>query len=129
MARLKMLRPRLEASRSSRVRTLEPHNPDSWRAGKTTAERGYGGRWQRLSKRYLREHPLCVHCQDEGEINLATLVDHIEPHRGDEALFWDESNWQPLCARHHAIKTQAEERASLGRGPGGAVESSERSRP
>lgn len=27
----------------------------------------------------------------------ARVVDHITPHRGDVALFWDESNWQALC--------------------------------
>jgi 5-methylcytosine-specific restriction protein A len=25
------------------------------------------------------------------------VVDHIRPHMGDPALFWDEGNWQALC--------------------------------
>jgi len=29
------------------------------------------------------------------------VVDHIIPHQGDYALFWDVSNWQGLCYRHH----------------------------
>lgn len=42
----------------------------------------------------------------------ATVVDHIIPHRGDlsSAAFWDETNWQPLCKRHHDRKTAREGR-------------------
>ena len=50
-------------------------------------------------------HPLCVSCQAEGKLTAATVVDHIVPHRGDTKLFWDESNWQPLCKEHHDQKT------------------------
>jgi hypothetical protein len=42
-----------------------------------TAERGYGGRWQRESKRFLREHPMCNICFQNGVITEATVVDHI----------------------------------------------------
>ena len=58
-------------------------------------------RWQKARARFLRHYPLCVMCQKEGRITPATVVDHIEPHKGDEEKFWDESNWQPLCAIHH----------------------------
>lgn len=40
----------------------------------------------------------------------AEVVDHIVPHRGDEKLFWDESNWQALCKRCHDSKTMTEDR-------------------
>jgi 5-methylcytosine-specific restriction endonuclease McrA len=33
-------------------------------------------------------------------------VDHIIPHRGDDRLFWDRSNWQALCAHHHNSNKQ-----------------------
>ncbi|WP_367142722.1 hypothetical protein [Desulfosporosinus sp.] len=33
-------------------------------------------------------------------------MDHIIPHRGDKALFWDESKWQPHCKRCHDRKTR-----------------------
>ena len=39
----------------------------------------------------------------------ATIVDHIVPHKGDLALFYDQTNWQSLCKRHHDIKTAAED--------------------
>lgn len=42
--------------------------------------------------------------------NSVTVVDHIVPHRGDQKLFWDRSNWQPLCEHHHNVKTMTEDR-------------------
>lgn len=70
----------------------------SWRDGKhTAAERGYGARWQKASKGYLRKHPLCEFHRQKGLAVAATLVDHKIPHRGDMALFWDRNNWQGLC--------------------------------
>lgn len=64
--------------------------------------RGYNGQWQ---KTYLREHPLCAECLKQGRYTQATVVDHIRPHRGDKALFWDKSNWQSLCKPCHDRKT------------------------
>lgn len=52
----------------------------------------------------------CVKCYEEGHITMATVVDHIKPHRGDQKLFWDRSNWQPLCEHHHNVKTMTEDR-------------------
>lgn len=85
------------------------------KSGLTTAQRGYGARWQRESKRYLQANPLCRMCAERGIVKLAQVVDHIKPHRlgqaiqsGDELriaearrLFWDRGNWQPLCAADH----------------------------
>ena len=62
---------------------------------------------------YCEEHkgnPFCVKCYEEGHITMATVVDHIKPHRGDQKLFWDRSNWQPLCEHHHNVKTMTEDR-------------------
>lgn len=75
----------------------------------TAQERGYTKRWHRARTEYLRQHPLCVRCLAEGLSVAATVVDHIVPHRGDEELFWDESNWQSLCVTHHAEKTANED--------------------
>lgn len=73
--------------------------------------RGYDSKWRQARVGYLRKHPLCVHCQQEQPPRLvpATVVDHVVPHKGDKALFWDSSNWQPLCKRHHDIKTATED--------------------
>ena len=74
-------------------------------ARESATARGYDARWRVARKHYLRRYPLCLECQREGKLAPATVVDHIIPHRGDVDLFWDESNWQPLCARHHNEKT------------------------
>ncbi len=49
----------------------------------------------------LSETPLCTMCMVAEVIEPATVVDHVKPHRGDEALFWDRANLQPLCKYHH----------------------------
>lgn len=84
----------------------QPLHPDR----PSAAKRGYGSRWQRLSKAYLRRHPLCVRCKAQGRFTAATVVDHIIPHRGDPHLMWDESNWQALCKSCHDHKTWTEDR-------------------
>ena len=75
----------------------------------TAASRGYTYRWTKAAKAFLAKHPLCVHCGAEGRATAADCVDHRIPHRGDNALFWDRDNWQPLCHAHHSIKTAAED--------------------
>lgn len=42
------------------------------------------------------------------------VADHRRPHRGDEALFWDEDNLQTLCKPCHDRWKQRQERAQLG---------------
>jgi 5-methylcytosine-specific restriction endonuclease McrA len=99
-------------------RTQTPADRDSWRAGKgKTAERGYGWRWQKARKTFLAkpENVLCRMCTEEGRVTAATVVDHVIPHKGDQALFWDTSNWQPLCKAHHDSAKQAEERGEAQR--------------
>ena len=81
----------------------------SWRAGKTSTQRGYGYAWQKARAAYLCENPLCVYCERKGVVMPATVVDHIEAHEGDETLFWDRNNWQPLCAPCHDIDKKREE--------------------
>jgi 5-methylcytosine-specific restriction endonuclease McrA len=81
----------------------------------TAAQRGYGYRWQKASKIFLANNPLCVYCQRDGRITAATTVDHCIPHRGDPDLFWDQDNWQSLCTKCHNSRKQSEER----RGGGG----------
>lgn len=69
------------------------------------AQRGYGGAWQRARELYLMAHPLCAKCEARGETRAADVVDHIIPHRGDKAIFWDRNNWAALCYRCHNSKT------------------------
>lgn len=77
----------------------------------TASERGYNAAWARESRRYLRENPLCVckDCIESGRVRAATVVDHIVPHKGDAALFWDRSNWQSMAKRCHDRKTATQD--------------------
>jgi 5-methylcytosine-specific restriction protein A len=105
--KLKTLKPRLQVLSTDKAPTL---GTSGWRtAGMKTAERGYGGRWQTARVRFLQQHPLCVMCSQIARTTAATVVDHKVPHRGDQALFWDEGNWQPLCKPHHDGEKQRQE--------------------
>lgn len=84
-------------------------NPDAWREGLTTAQRGYGGKWQRARLGFLFKNPICETCKAKGIVTEATVVDHVIPHRGDQKLFWDTSNWSAKCKPCHSEKTALEE--------------------
>lgn len=58
-------------------------------------------RWAILRRSQLAASPLCVMCKAANKTKAAEVVDHIKPHRGDAALFWDPANLQSLCKRHH----------------------------
>ena len=87
----------------------------------SAARRGYGPRWRQARASFLAQHPLCAACRARGRVVQATVVDHVVPHRGDQLLFWDESNWSPSCKLCHDGQDRA--RGSLGltvsRPPGG----------
>lgn len=82
---------------------------DAERLRATRTERGYSNVWYRASVGFLRSHPLCVRCQEQGRYTAATVTDHIVPHKGDMVLFWDKANWQPLCKPCHDTKTATED--------------------
>lgn len=81
--------------------------------GSSTA-RGYDSRWRKARVYYLQKHPLCRPCQAKGQLTVATIVDHIIPHKGDRQLFWDSANnWQPICKPCHDLKTWKEARQAM----------------
>lgn len=92
------------------VRHQSNHQTDYEREHKSTERTGiYGHRWRKMRLLYLRRNPLCVHCKYDEKTTPATEVDHIIPHRGDKALFWDmEGNWMALCKPCHSRKTAHE---------------------
>lgn len=107
MAKLQTLKSDLPLLDTKRVSTIQA---GSWRTSdQTSAQRGYGYKWQQARALFLKANPLCIRCQAEGRVEAATVVDHITPHRGDQSLFWRRSNWQPLCATHHSRDKQREE--------------------
>jgi len=81
---------------------------DVARRGSATA-RGYDWEWRRLSKAYVRAHPLCANpTGNQACTGVAVLADHVVPHRGNDRLRLDPRNLQGLCRSCHAIKTNGE---------------------
>lgn len=65
----------------------------------------YDWAWRKRRAQQLREHPLCRMCMDlDGRVMVATVADHIEPHRGDPVLF--AGPLQSLCKRCHDQRKQ-----------------------
>jgi len=63
-------------------------------------------------KEQLSKQPLCETCLKAGRITIATVADHVIPHKGDEHLFWN-GQLQSLCDaepwRCHSSRKQAME--------------------
>ena len=72
---------------------------------KNATDRGYDSRWRKARRHYLMRNPLCVECLGNGRTTAAIVVDHIVDHKGDQRIFWDESNWRALCKPCHDTKT------------------------
>jgi 5-methylcytosine-specific restriction enzyme A len=82
-------------------------------------QRGYTRAWHVRRRLFLQRYPLCgmrpdgrppvmSRCADLGLETVADQVDHVVPHGGNHARFWDEAgNWQALCAACGARKSQA----------------------
>jgi len=93
----------------TRKRSRRPSASDRQRS--TSSQRGYDARWRKSSSAFLLApvNALCRECRKRGKLTAATCVDHIIPHKGDRHLFWDKTNWQPLCHQCHSIKTVKED--------------------
>jgi 5-methylcytosine-specific restriction endonuclease McrA len=52
--------------------------------------------WVEYRNKFLAVNPKCYACGER-----AVVVDHIVSHKGDEKLFWDETNFIPLCKKCH----------------------------
>jgi 5-methylcytosine-specific restriction protein A len=87
----------------------------------TATQRGYDKvHWGPARDAFLREYPLCgmrphnqppvmSQCHEQGRVTPATQVDHVVPHKGDPAKFWDRANLQSLCSKCHSAKTARED--------------------
>lgn len=89
---------------------VQQRKQEDQRRGSSTA-RGYNYRWQKARATFLKRHPLCMcsDCKQAGRVMAATVVDHITPHKGDQDLFWDTSNWQSMSKPCHDKKTANED--------------------
>ena len=71
--------------------------------------------WRKKRRALLDSEPLCRMCKAMGKITVATVADHIKPHRGDLELFYH-GELQSLCALCHNGAKAAEEASGLLRG-------------
>lgn len=63
-----------------------------------------GRRLQAIRRSHLSAYPLCVHCDAQGRVALATQIDHIVALvNGGEDI---DSNRQGLCKDCHDNKTR-----------------------
>jgi 5-methylcytosine-specific restriction enzyme A len=58
----------------------------------SASKRGYGARWQRFRKRFLRDNPWCARCP-----NPATQVHHLDGLGPKGPLGFEPSNCEALC--------------------------------
>lgn len=59
--------------------------------------------WRRKRKLQLLHHPLCKACLQRGIPTIATVADHVQPHRGDFNKFLL-GELQSLCASCHSSR-------------------------
>src|SRR5688572_1151872 len=96
--KLTMLKPTLAMLKSPlRAATVSSTRPDG--SGQFSGLYSHR-RWRRIREQHLKLHPLCVFCERQGFVTEATVVDHVEPHRGDMQSFWNGER-QSLCKSCH----------------------------
>lgn len=112
MARLKRLGPTV-ASLPPRVAYLEDDRDAARRLHAPWRRLYMTARWRELRWQVLREARFtCARCGWATAETSKLVADHVVPHRGDEALFWDRANLQCLCKACHDGAKQREEAAA-----------------
>lgn len=117
--RLRNLRPRLAAAKprlgyvegDAKAQDRHRNALSPWRAWYHTE------RWQRLRLKIFERDAYT--CQRTGEVCAgrhpapnSPVANHVRPHKGDPALFWDEGNLETVTKAVHDGIVQAEERDS-----------------
>ena len=101
----KMHKPKPKHQKANQIKQAKPSKLKRIDHRLSASQRGYDVRWRSARELFLDNEPLCRNCTLKDIITGADVVDHIIPHRGDHELFWDQTNWQPLCYSCHSIKT------------------------
>lgn len=60
------------------------------------------------------QNPLCVRCLENGITRPSQVTDHVTPHKGVAAMFWD-GPFQALCKKCHDMKSAVEDASREGR--------------
>lgn len=90
-----------EAGQKYCVIHRKEHASDYDRFDRDPASKGrYNYQWRKIRARFLRTHPFCQKCRDEGRYVKATEVHHILP-LGDGGTH-NESNLMALCHSCHS---------------------------
>ena len=113
MGKLKNLAPTLTTIRPHRIQAPQgrreydqQRNTIEWRKWYKTP------RWRRLRWTILvRDLFTCRMCGRAEPDTRLLVADHKQPHRGDERMFWDDSNLWCLCKPcHDGAKQRIENR-------------------
>lgn len=104
-----MMRPLVATLHETRDTAAANRNTVHWRQWYKSA------RWQRLRIEVLTRD--LYTCRQTGVILAgkanapdSPVVDHVVPHRGDPALFWDINNLQAVTKAYHDSEKQRQER-------------------
>jgi len=77
---------------------------------KTTNQRGYDGRWKRLSEAIRKDEPLCVRCFASGKYTACVACHHIVKVKDDRSLRLERDNSLPVCSGCHDYLDESYER-------------------
>lgn len=119
VSKLKSLKPRLPAlaSRFASQASTETISKSRYRDESLHYRKWYKtARWQQLRMEVLTRDKFTCQMVGCGKVTGKTsqlVCDHIQPHRGNERLFWDLSNLQCLCKPCHDRLKQRQEQSSL----------------
>lgn len=82
------------------------HPKDVWAKPVTATKRVTGRKLQTMRAKLFTSNPLCVECERQGRVTLATQRDHIKPlAEGGQDV---DDNVQGLCAACHDAKSKEE---------------------
>lgn len=77
----------------------------------SAVERGYDWTWHKLRESYVKQHPLCEDCEQDGLTVPVDEVDHIIPINGpNDPLLLDPQNLRSRCKACHVKKTRMDGR-------------------
>jgi len=116
MGRLSSLKPQLGslspsigyAPQDERERNTQRDQNQPWRRWYKTA------RWQKLRWSVLvRDRFRCSRCGKLDGNTSQLVANHKRPHRGNELMFWDDTNIETVCKTCHDGVIQSEERRQL----------------
>lgn len=65
-------------------------------------------RWKLRRAAQLKREPKCRYCAAMGKSRIATVANHVIPHRGDEYLFWH-GKLESVCKACHDARVQRAE--------------------